>query len=191
MICVGTSGACRARAWAMISRSVPSSTAPRSLSPMGSDQLVERGAFGLTSGDPHHGAEGAQRGIGGVGLVAVIHPGDPMAFQHGLDLVRANRDRLQSFADRRRRARRTSEASAAAASALATLCGAAGLTSLTLASSSAESRRCSMKARSTSRSSTTPSIDNPGVPSVKPIARAPSTTSACSTICSVTGSATL
>ena len=87
----------------MISRSVPSSTAPRSLT-MGSDQLVERGAFGLTSGDPHHGAEGAQRGIGGVGVgrLGIIHPGDPMAFQHSLDLVRADRDRLQSFADRRR-----------------------------------------------------------------------------------------
>ena len=38
------------------------------------------------------------------------------------------------------------------------------------------------KARSTSRSSTTPSIDSAGHPSVKPMARQPSTTSASSTI---------
>ena len=82
-------------------------------------------------------------------------------------------------------------ASAAAARALATLCGAAGGMSDSLASSRAESRRCSMNARSTSRSSTTPTMDRPGVPRVKPIARAPSTTSASSTIRSVAGSATL
>ena len=82
-------------------------------------------------------------------------------------------------------------ARAAAASALATLCGAAGEMSLTVASSSAESRRASMKARSTSSSSTTPNIEGPGTPRVNPMARAPSTTSASSTSRSVAGSSTL
>jgi hypothetical protein len=45
--------------------------------------------------------------------------------------------------------------------------------------------------RSTSMSSTTPIIDTAGMPVVNPIARAPSATSAASTMASVRGSATL
>ncbi|SKF64194.1 Uncharacterised protein [Mycobacteroides abscessus subsp. abscessus] len=82
-------------------------------------------------------------------------------------------------------------ASAAAARAFSMLWGAWGTTSVTLASSRAEVWRCSTKARSTNRSSTTPSMESPGTPRVKPMARAPSTTSASATIASVAGSSTL
>ncbi len=48
----GTWGACRVSASATISRSTPSSTAPRSCPAVGLDQLVEAGALGLAAGEP-------------------------------------------------------------------------------------------------------------------------------------------
>ena len=86
----------------MISRSVPNGTAPRNLLRWAVTNSSKVGAFGLTSGDPHRGLKARSAASAAWGwLPWNHHPGDPVALQHGLDLVRANLDRSQSFADRR------------------------------------------------------------------------------------------
>ena len=201
IIRTGTSGACRASEPAITSRSIPSSTAARSRAPC----AVTRSSKVVPLAWPP-----AIQTTLPAGSSGAVEPNERSAASAacGLVALESSTQRTPSrsvtvwiLCDPRvtlRRPSRTATGStpnerarAAAASALATLCGASGTMSETLASSSAESRRCSMKARSTSRSSTTPSIEGAGVPRVNPIARAPSTTSASSTMRSVTGSWTL
>src|SRR5215207_4229264 len=179
----GTWGACRVSAWPTTSRSTPSSTAPRSLLPwvlINSSKLVPLAwppaSQTMCSSNACSAASAA------CGFVAFESSTQRTPSWSAIVSI------LWAPTRTRRRPSRTAaagtpndRASAAAASALATLCGTAGETSVILASSSAESRRCSTKARSTSRSSTMPSIEMSGMPRVKPMARAPSTTSASST----------
>ena len=126
-------------------------------------QLVEVLALRQPAGDPHHRVVREQRAHRGVRVrrlrvVDVAHAahlariGDPVPRRPEAPQPLAYGGGVTPYA----------RASAAAASAFATLCGAYGTTSSMLASSCAESRRPSTNARSTSRSSTTPSIDGAG-----------------------------
>ena len=192
----GTSGACRESASrdhvAVAAEQHRRRAAGRGVA---AHQVVEAGALGEAAGDPDHRVVGLQR--------------RPRRRAGWWPWSRRPRSTPSTLGDRRRSggrragsraARRAprpggtpwARASAAAASALATMCGRrARRGRRPCTSSAALVCRSAMNARSTRMSSTTPTIPTPGMPRVKPIARAPSTTSASRTSRSVSGSATL
>ena len=173
----GTSGACRESASATTWRSRPSRTTPRSRPP-------DRAARGRRSARPWPGRPRSTRRArrpdsddwAACGLVALESSTQVTPSASATWAIRWPSGR------KARSPSRTAcwltpwaRASAAAARALATKCGAGEARSASVQSSAALVARSSMKARSTRRSSTTPTLPAAGMPRVKPTARAPST----------------
>ena len=180
----GTVGACWANASAITSRSTPSSTARA-----GRSQPVEGRALGLPAGDARPPSRTRAVHRRRRRFVGVVDPAHAAALGRWSGSCGPNYTVAETVANRAGR-RTYDRASAAAARALAKVVGPPGDVAEHLASSSAESRRASMKARSTSTSSTTPKIERAGDKG-EPDGPGPLDDLACSTSRSVAGSSTL
>ena len=164
MTMTGTSGACRESASrdhvavAAEQHHAPQPVADRD------HEVVEAGALGQPAGDPHHGVVGLQRGLGGVrvGGLGVVDPGDAVDLGDRGDPVAVGAEGAQPVAHRG-----LGDAVGAGQRG-----GGQGVgddvrapgeaRSAIVHSSAALVSRCSMNARSTRMSSTTPSMPDAG-----------------------------
>ena len=196
----GTSGACRASASAIRIRSAPMRTTPRSRSRTevtSSSSCASRRALEQAAGDPHDVVERPQRRrrrvrVGGLG---VVDEPDAVDRRDLGDAVRVGTEGPQPVPDRQRPHAVCASERGSGQRVRDVVGRDARRVALEVAQRPELGRRVLPRSRRRrgrpARRRRGPSIEIAGTPSVNPIARQPSTTSASMTSCSVSGSATL